>query len=196
MARGTANILSAVLVVLVAGIGVVKVLCDSRVTAPQSTTTVTSGATPAVPASRKITVATARKDTGGVSRTTTVERQSGSPKRGPQTTTTTQAGERTFVERALGDGGLVAIQIGAALLVAFLAGALLQKVLLGDYSIKLGSLELAVIADASANLTEAVQALRKDVDALNGLAHDVADTKEEIGIVYKRLELIEKQLGP
>jgi hypothetical protein len=196
VSRRTANIVAGVLVLVVAGIGVAVIVKDSKVTAPESKTTVTKGATEAVPASRKTTTETVRKGGKAVSTTTTVEAQSATPKRAPQTTETTQAGERTFLERVLGDGGLVGLQVGVVLLAAFLAGALLQKVLLGDYSIKIGSLELAAVADASLGLIKAVDTLRADVDALKGLADHLADTKDDIGLVYKRLELIEKQLKP
>ena len=103
--------------------------------------------TPAV--TNKTTVIT-RKRGDEPTRTTTTQVQGARPGRPSETTTTTTSGERTTLERVLGDGGVVMLQIAAVALAAFLAAAVVQRVLLGKYGgLKIGTLELGEIAEAS-----------------------------------------------
>lgn len=82
--------------------------------------------------------------------TTTLEKPTGAPS--AKRTTTTEEGSRSFLERALGESGLIGLQVAIVVLASFLAAALVQKALVGDFSIKVGNLiELAAVGDAAAS---------------------------------------------
>lgn len=66
-------------------------------------------------------------------------------------TRTVEEGSRTFLERSLGKVGLIGLQVATVLLASFLAAALVQRALVGDFSVKVGSLlELSALQDAAA----------------------------------------------
>ncbi len=55
-----------------------------------------------------------------------------------RTTTTTTESSSSFAERLLGKSGTVLLRLGLVALVAWLAAALLQRALLGTYSLRIG----------------------------------------------------------
>jgi DNA-binding XRE family transcriptional regulator len=55
-----------------------------------------------------------------------------------RTTTKTTEDASSFVERLLGKSGTLLLRLGLVALVAFLAGAVLQRALLGTYTLRLG----------------------------------------------------------
>jgi hypothetical protein len=94
----------------------------------------------------------AGENDGGVERTTThsVERKEGP--NGTQTVTkeSTQEtdpsdGGNVFTEALDSPGGALVIKAGVATLVAFLGGAAVQRILLGEFAIKVGFVELAEV---------------------------------------------------
>jgi uncharacterized membrane protein YraQ (UPF0718 family) len=176
-------------------LGVMKIAGDSRVLDPEATTTVTTGAAPETPAATKVTKEVVQQRGTRTKTTTTTERQPAVPAQPEKTVTTTEKGERTFLERILGDGGLLVLQLGAVLLAAFLAAAILHRIILAQYAVKFGALELpAVAVDATA---DALEALGSKIEELEEKRRDgAADVREDLAILYKRLDLIDKQLGP
>lgn len=207
--RGAADLLAglAALAVLVAGL--VTVVGDSHVLAPESKTTVTKqavAATAGTTKTNKTTVGPARAKPGasaGSTTTTTVETTGPGPAKPAETTETVQSGERTFTERILGDGGVVVLQIAAVLLAAFIAGAAMQRVILGQFSFKFGSFELASVADESAagiaSLDAKVDAMHAETAAAlktldDARRDDSADLKDDLALAYKRMALIEDKI--
>jgi hypothetical protein len=173
--------------------------------APSSTTTVQKNAVEASDSSRTTTTV-APGGAGEQGRTTTVEKTN--PARPAETTTTEETGERSFLERVLGDNGVVVLQIGAVLLASFAAGAVTQRVLLGEYGFKLGTFELSSIAGAS---SEALEKLKQQVAAeiervereadedlarIDASRRDVdASLKNDLAEAYRRLAVLEKEAG-
>jgi hypothetical protein len=174
-------------------LGGVKLLGDSDVLDPKSTTTVTTGGVDRVPASSTTKTEVVKQKGTQTKTTTTTEERPETPAQPEKTVTTTEEGERSFLERVLGDGGLVVLQLGAVLLAAFLAAALLQRMIVGQYAITIGSLELPAIAADSA---DALEALNTKIDKLDQDRRDgAANVREHLAVLYKRLDLLEKQIN-
>lgn len=204
--RGAADLTAALVAVAVAGIGIGVIANDSHVLAPRSTTSVTKRAVGHTSATHKQTTVVTRTRGKPTTRMTTSERVPGTPRQPRTTTVTTQTGERTFVERVLGDGGLFVLQIGVVLLAAFLSAAMVQRVIVGQFGgLELGTFKLSEIASASTSGIEALgddlkklreeAATAKDLKALDELRrNDLAALKEDLALAYKRMDLIEKRL--
>jgi hypothetical protein len=162
---------------------------------PTATTTVTqSGRSRQRPVQKRTLEITRGPD--GKARTITRVREGEPPASPKKTTTTVEEGERTFIERILGDGGLQILQWALALVGAFLVGALVQKILLGDYSFKFGSLEIAATAAASAkgleDLNTSLSAKVTAVETAN--AEGEVKMLENLEIAYRRIELLEEEI--
>jgi hypothetical protein len=204
--RGLADVSAAVVAFVVAGVGIGVFAGDSHVLAPTSTTSVTKRAVGHSSATHKKTTVVTRTRGKPPTRTTTRERVPGTPRQPRTTTVTTQTGERTFVERVLGDAGLVVLQIGVVALAAFLSAAMVQRVIVGQFGgLELGTFKLSEIASASTSgieaLGEELKKLREeaatasDLKALDELRrNDLAALKEDLALAYKRMDLIEKRL--
>jgi hypothetical protein len=200
--RVVADVLAVTVAVAIFVTGVVLLVGDGDVTGPTSETTVVKERATPVPGARKETVTRPRagQESG---RSITVETQSrtgGAPR---QTTVTTQAGERSLLERVLGDSGLVVLQIGVILLAAFVGGAVVQRIVIGDFSgIELGNLKLAALADASEKSTDKLKA--EVVELRELLDHNIAradDTQQKaallaqsLALAYQRMDLIDKKI--
>lgn len=85
---------------------------------------------------------------------------------GTTTVEKTTVADDSTVERALGDGGLLLVRLGVAAGAAFLAGAVVLRVLLGRYGFKAGGVELEDVTTGVAASAEALAALTKVVDEL------------------------------
>lgn len=209
--REAADLLAGLAAAVVLIVGIVTIVGDSDVLAPESKTTTTkeavaetAGATKTTTTTTAPTPARGKRAAAAGSKTTTVERTGPTAAKPPETTTTVEQGERTFTERVLGDGGIVVLQIAAVLFAAFVAAAAVQRVILGQYGFKFGNFELANVADDAAagiaGLTKKVDALQGDTaTALEALdkAHrdDNANVKEDLALAYKRMALIEDRIG-
>ena len=158
---------------------------------PKATTTVTESGKHRPRAIHKRTLEVSRGP-DGVTRKITRVREGPPPGQPRKTTSTVEEGERTFLERILGEGGLRILQWALALFGAFLVGALVQKVLLGDYSIKVGSIEIAAAAKASAKGIEGLNAKLTAVEAAN--AEGEVKLLKNLEIAYRRIELLEKEI--
>lgn len=94
--------------------------------------------------------------------TRTVERPVNVPP-SQKITRTEEEQPRSFVERVLGKSGLIGIQVAIVVLASFLFAAMVQKALIGDFSIKIGSLvELGLAQEApTMKLTNELASLQK-----------------------------------
>jgi hypothetical protein len=158
------NVLSKLAAVAVLIVGVVVVanhandVGDDPDKEPTSTTIVTqkTGAHGDRP---KVTTTTLTK--AGTKQATVVRTASGTQ---TQRTTTVAPRDRSLVERALGGSGLIFFRLGLVLVAAFLAGAIIQRALLGKFAIKLPFVELGDLPVTASASTEAIEALRADAN--------------------------------
>ncbi len=74
-------------------------------------------------------------------------------------TQTRKPDDDALLERALAPGGLLLVRIGVVALGALLAGAVVQRILLGNFAFKAGSLELADLPEATEEVTARLTAL-------------------------------------
>jgi hypothetical protein len=204
--RTFVGVISALLFCAVLFIGLRGISGDADIDAPQTITTVEKGAAAATPTVTNKTTVIGRAPGQEPTRTTTTQVQGGRPERPRATVTTTTDGERTTLERILGDGGVSILQIALVVLAAFLAAAVAQRVLVAQYGgFKIGGVELGSIADASTTgiveLKDAVKQLRQDaamdVDvrkALEESRHEDAAVNRDLALLLRRLDLIERRL--
>ena len=201
--RTRIDIAAGIAAVVVAFTGGALILNDPDLSGPETTTTVTREAVERSPGTTKRTTVVTRRG-GETTRQTTTEVVGPSPAKPAETTKTTEEGQRTFPERVLGDGGMVVLQIAAVLLAAFLAGAMLQRVLLGHYGgFKLGSFELTAVERASTQLEEAVRKLSEEAARSEDVKRVQEESRREDAAVnrdlvslMKRIELLERRLEP
>lgn len=142
-------------------------------------------------------------------RATTVERPTGKPV--GKKTTTVEEGSRSFLERSLGKSGLIGLQAAIVVLAAFLAAALTQRALVGDFSVKVGNvLELAATqdhvdnsaTDLAAKVTKLQHTVRersKKQDAMAAMTErtmvDIASTARAVAEVNHRVDKAEQQIA-
>ena len=123
-------------------------------------------------------------------RTTVVtEKRLASGKR--EVTRVTKDASDSMLTRGLSAGGLLLVRVGIVVLVAFLAGALVQRLLLGEFAVKVGPLEVPALADAAATserLAQELAALRDSVtEQQRDLASLHAQTSEGLELVSRAL---------
>jgi hypothetical protein len=94
-------------------------------------------------------------------------------------TTTIEQGSRSFTERALGKSGLALLQFGVIILAAFLAAAFVQRVLIGDYALKIGPLDLGAAQESKEDTTMDLTA--KLTSAVTKQAEELAALSTEVG---------------
>jgi hypothetical protein len=210
--RKAANLIALVcaFAVLVAGVTLFATI-GPEFEAPTKTTTVVEASKG--PGGRKTTRTVERDSPAKPEKksrksTFTLERPKGVPS--GKTTTTTEENERSFSERILGHSGIVLLQIGVILLAAFLTGAFVQRVLLGDFALKLGGLiELGAAESAEGTIeeltakvaqgTEAVAAQKALIDELSGSVEAMSGKMVAVGsllvVLDDRIERLEDRLG-
>jgi hypothetical protein len=118
-----------------------------------------------------------------------------------ETTTTTNEANDSLLERALSTGGLVLFRLAIVAFAAFIAGAVVQRAVLGRYSLKLGILELD---DISAATTESVTALQtaiaslgaKDKALSSSIGKNAAATNKAIKALSDQIDEIRRRLPP
>jgi uncharacterized coiled-coil protein SlyX len=170
--------------VVVAGVFLVVVKGPSFDPPAKTTTTVEIGTGSGVGKKTETTEVNKSTNPKSVSEksSTAVEQPSGEP--AGKRTTTVEDSPRSFTERVLGESGLILLQIGIILLAAFLAGAFTQRVLLGDFALKLGGLlELGAVQEKAeqtlvgltAKVAETADAQAKQQKSLEALADNVRD---------------------
>lgn len=107
---------------------------------------------------------------------------------------TSETHPRSFLESLTGDAGLYALQAAAVFLAAFVAAAMFQRVLIGNFRFKIGALDLNEPAALSAGvnatrydneLTEALEALSKRMTVIETSLEKVVpaddDLRSELG---------------
>jgi hypothetical protein len=114
----------------------------------------------------------------GEKTTTTVDEPRGNPS--DKKTTTTEVSPKSFTERMLGDGGLVLVQIGILLLAAFLAAAFTQRLLVGDFALKLGFIELSALQEGAEENVKDLTAKVADLTKTSATKEDLKGVAEDL----------------
>jgi hypothetical protein len=190
--KSAADKVAVALALLVLFVGAVVVAENGpRFAAPTKTTTVNAQSTGAGPGKR--TTTTERTSPGGRGAGKKVTRVTEQPNGNPSstTTTTTEVESRSFIERVLGNGGLILLEAAIVLLAAFLAGAFAQRLLVGDFAVKLGFLELGTvqakneqtIKDITTQLGDLRKLRSEQAKALDGLKENVGDLSSGLGTI-------------
>jgi hypothetical protein len=138
---------------------------------PEATTT---------PATTKVTRTVTRGATGRTT-TTVTETTAATTQRGAattETTTTTKEASDSLLERALSTGGLVLFRVAIVAFAAFIAGAVVQRAILGKYALKLGVLELGELQEGT---DTAVTALQTAVKELGDTVKTLGETAKTLG---------------
>jgi hypothetical protein len=163
------------------------------------TTTVTKTTTPGTtttPATRKSIKVT------GKTPSTTVETTNAAITKGTtatETTTTTNEANDSLLERTLSTGGLILFRLAIVAFAAFIAGAVVQRAVLGRFALKIGPLQLDEISGATAESVTALQtALTKLGNREKSLSRRVsqqaAATLEAIEAIRAQIEELQKRL--
>ncbi|MGH9185487.1 MAG: hypothetical protein ACRD0U_06710 [Acidimicrobiales bacterium] len=105
---------------------------------------------------------------------------------------TTSDADDSLVERSLGAGGLLVVRTGAAVLAAFIAGAVVQRTLLGRFAFKAGGIEVPEVTTA---LSGSEQAIAELASALTREQARVAAALEAAAEATQRVEALERRVG-
>ena len=115
------------------------------------------------------------------------------------TTTTTKEADRSLLERSLAAGGLLLVRIGVVALAAFLAGAVVQRTLLGNFALKLGPLEIPELKRAAEEseraLGEIQSQLKTQTEATEEAMSVAADAADAVSSVATDVEALTAALG-
>jgi hypothetical protein len=117
----------------------------------------------------------------------------------------TTTAPRSLTSAILTPGAVVLLEFGIASLAAFLAGAIVQRTILGDYALKVGPVEVPALAEAAKSSSEADVAIVKQIAALSeslvsqktALASSLEATArmtEALAQVDERLSRLEQRL--
>lgn len=127
---------------------------------------------------------------------------------GTITTITEAPGDAALVEQIVGRGGLVLVRLAVVAGAAFLAGALVQRILLASFPIEVAGLKFPEVADASEEGLEEVSSRIDDIReaikdvALAGaqLGDELWEAIEEMALASGRLaeqvDLLESRIQP
>jgi hypothetical protein len=121
----------------------------------------------------------------------------------PEGTTTVSSdteASRSFLERALGTGGLFFIRLGAVALAAFAAGAVVQRALLADFALKLGPVEVPALKETASvseqALSEIEAQLTLQANAVEAAMEVAADSADGVAALTEQMESLRKALTP
>jgi len=198
--RQTANLCAAVVFFVVLIIGGLVIDRNDVVEHPKTTTVVTKSSVQKSATSQKSTQVV-RSAQGRTKTRTTWTTRTAAPAVPQSTETTTVDGGQSFIERMLGDNGVVFLQIGVVLLAAFIAGAAIQRVLVGQYGgLKAGSFEIAELANLSDETVEKLQAalaaLQQDSSAqLGAMKADVKTIRTRLARTRKESRALDSELS-
>ncbi len=120
---------------------------------------------------------------------------------------------QSLLERGLARGGLLFLRLGVVLLAAFLAGAFVQRFVLGEFAVEVGGLKLPALADQAATSVEKLKevvakqetrieqvsaATREalvDLDAsLKGVRASIAEEQENLRAVRADTEALRQKV--
>ena len=97
-----------------------------------------------------------------------------------KSTVTVEEGSRSLVERALGESGLIGLQAALVVLASFLFAGLVQRVLMGDYAVKVGNLELGALqVQESSEATEKLTAQVADLQVVDKKLSEATDAQKQ-----------------
>jgi hypothetical protein len=201
--KRTADILAAVVFMLVLLIGLEVVIRDHPSFDPPTTF-------------KKVTEVT--RGAGGAKKSRTEERQSQPPgknlnkmvkrsskrpvnqQRALKVTRSEEEAARSFGERALGESGLIGLQVILVVVGAFVVAALVQRVAVGKYALKIGSwLDLEAVEsneDIAKDLTAAIEKLKQEHDAaLRALSEADKAANVDSSALAKLVEDLKQRLG-
>jgi DNA-binding XRE family transcriptional regulator len=114
--------------------------------------------------------------------TTTQVVQETSGKKVDRTRTTTKEDSSSFAERVLGDSGVLLFRLALVALVAYLAAALLQRAILGDYALRRASVRRPRRAAAESAEPLALKPANGERPTANGPVEDSAGATLAPGI--------------
>jgi hypothetical protein len=120
-------------------------------------------------------------------RTTTKRVVSVAPMNRVTITTTTEEAPGSFVERGLASGGLLLLRLAIVAAAVFLAGAVIQRLYLAEFALKLGGFELPALRKTTA------KSIRQVGDAITGVQSDLASLATDVA---RRLEQLESVAPP
>jgi hypothetical protein len=167
-----------------------------------SQTKVTEPGTTATPGTKKTTTTTTVAADGTKQIITAVEETIATSAGGPQAkevTTSTSEANDSLVERGLSTGGLVLLRLAIVAFAAFIAGAVVQRAVLGQFGIKLGVLELGDVAAGTEQASEEIKAefakfRAIDKSLVDGRKRDRALTKKLVNTLAAQIAELEKRL--
>jgi hypothetical protein len=114
---------------------------------------------------------------------------------GPQgetTTTTTQEADDSLVERLFSSGGLLILRLGLVAAAAFLAGAVVQRTLLGEFAIKIGPVDVPQLKDVA----KAADDLGRDVvGRISALSDATQQALDASALIAERLDDLERRIS-
>lgn len=106
----------------------------------------------------------------------TIERVVTTTPDGKTVTKTTQKEEGSFLDRSLAEGGLLLLRFGIVVIAAFLAGAVVQRAILGRFDITLGPLSFPELKQVAAGTEKALEDLKLQLQAQKDATEDVASS--------------------
>jgi hypothetical protein len=126
--------------------------------------------------------------------TKTVTTQVG--KRTTSTVTTRSESSQSLLDRGLAAGGLLILRLGIVALAAFLAGAVVQRIKLGDFQLKLGPLEVPALQRLGASTEKSVETLTAAVadnkTVTERAARGIVVAANELEALRQRVEVLEQ----
>lgn len=94
-----------------------------------------------------------------------------------KTETTTAEADESLLERSLAAGGLLLFRVGIVALAAFLAGAVVQRTVLGNFAIKVGGVEVPELA----------------AETLDSAKRELKNVKEQRDVAMRELREVAEQ---
>jgi len=153
---------------------------------PETRTRVVENSRGAGPRKKTSSKERARQGAGSKSQssTYTLERSLGKPAR--KTSLTIEHGSRSLWERALGESGLIGLQLAVVVLASFIFAGLVQRALLGDFAVKFGNFELATLEKSSAVDEKLFAELATQVKRINELRTSTDEQKRQLDALNAR----------
>lgn len=129
---------------------------------------------------------------------TTVDKStydSGSGVTTKETTTTNTEASEDLLTRSLSSGGLLLLRIAVAGLAAFLAGAVIQRAVLGRFDIKVGPIELSELGKAAEAASGGIEKLsRRFTEVEKGLKAERTERRKLAQSAKAGLEALEDEI--
>lgn len=169
--------------------------------APRTTTTrveKTAGSQTDKPKVATTVTGRAAGDSAGGGATTTVTERAGIA---TEVTKTTAEADLSLIERGLGTGGLLLLRLGLVAMAAFLAGAVIQRTILGRFAIELGPVKVPELSETAEAAQGAITTARQGLEAQirevsnaseSGLKEQRDTTGRALGIAADALRVLDE----